>query len=80
LPPDQRKYFEPWFSKFSIDVSTFGRLLGVTVVTSFCADYLVASIEETANRYHIPKAFIGLILLPLVVRVFDFHAFPMPML
>ncbi|KAL4257306.1 Vacuolar calcium ion transporter [Pleurotus pulmonarius] len=41
-------------------------LLGVTVVTAFCADYLVASIEETAERYHIPKTFIGVILLPLV--------------
>ncbi|KAI6150629.1 calcium proton exchanger [Pisolithus tinctorius] len=27
---------------------------------------LVASIEETAQRYHIPKAFIGVILLPIV--------------
>jgi Ca2+:H+ antiporter len=44
----------------------FPRLLGVTIVTAFCADYLVASIEETATRYHIPKAFIGLILLPIV--------------
>jgi Ca2+:H+ antiporter len=43
-------------------------LLGVTVVTSFCADYLVASIEETAERYHIPKAFIGVILLPIVAN------------
>lgn len=43
-------------------------LLVVTVVTSFCADYLVASIEETAERYHIPKAFIGLILLPIVAN------------
>ncbi|TFK42374.1 Sodium/calcium exchanger protein-domain-containing protein [Crucibulum laeve] len=43
-------------------------LLGVTVVTAFCADYLVASIEETAERYHIPKAFIGLILLPIVAN------------
>jgi len=41
-------------------------LLAVTVVTAFCADYLVASIEETANRYSIPKPFIGLILLPIV--------------
>ncbi|KAF8274868.1 Sodium/calcium exchanger protein-domain-containing protein [Lactarius quietus] len=37
----------------------------VTVTTSFVADYLVASIEETAKRYNIPKSFIGLILLPL---------------
>ncbi|KAF6763908.1 Sodium/calcium exchanger protein-domain-containing protein [Ephemerocybe angulata] len=43
-------------------------LLAVTVVTSFCADYLVSSIEETAERYHIPKAFIGLILLPIVAN------------
>ncbi|KAK2466757.1 hypothetical protein APHAL10511_001015 [Amanita phalloides] len=43
-------------------------LVVVTVVTSFCADYLVASIEETAERYHIPKAFIGLILLPIVAN------------
>ncbi|KAI0707773.1 calcium/proton exchanger [Earliella scabrosa] len=43
-------------------------LLLVTIVTSFCADYLVASIEETAERYHIPKPFIGLILLPLVAN------------
>ncbi|KAF7311264.1 Vacuolar calcium ion transporter [Mycena kentingensis (nom. inval.)] len=43
-------------------------LLGTTVVTSFCADYLVASIEETAERYSIPKPFIGLILLPIVAN------------
>ncbi|KAF7322319.1 Vacuolar calcium ion transporter [Mycena chlorophos] len=43
-------------------------LLGATVVTSFCADYLVASIEETAERYSIPKPFIGLILLPIVAN------------
>ena len=28
---------------------------------------MVASIEETADRYSIPKPFIGLILLPIVV-------------
>jgi len=43
-------------------------LLIVTLVTSFCADFLVASIEETANRYHIPKAFIGIVLLPIVAN------------
>ncbi|KAF7799565.1 hypothetical protein EIP86_010802 [Pleurotus ostreatoroseus] len=43
-------------------------LLAATIVTSFCADYLVASIEETAERYHIPRAFIGLILLPIVAN------------
>ncbi|KZT26610.1 Calcium/proton exchanger [Neolentinus lepideus HHB14362 ss-1] len=49
-------------------VAAGSALLLVTVVTSFCADYLVASIEEVAERYHIPKAFIGLILLPIVAN------------
>ena len=31
---------------------------------------MVASIEETAERYSIPEAFIGVILLPIVVRTF----------
>ncbi|GAA5875247.1 hypothetical protein JCM16303_000554, partial [Sporobolomyces ruberrimus] len=41
-------------------------LVIVTVVTSFCADYLVGAIDEFAQDYSIPKAFIGLILLPIV--------------
>jgi Ca2+:H+ antiporter len=41
-------------------------LLAVTLVTSFSADYLVGAIDETAQEYHIPKAFIGTILLPIV--------------
>jgi len=49
-------------------VSAGGWLLVITVITSFCADILVGSIEETAETYHIPKAFIGLILLPLVAN------------
>jgi len=47
-------------------VSAGFALLIVTVITSFCADYLVASIKETANWYNIPKSFIGLILLPMM--------------
>ncbi|ORY55321.1 Sodium/calcium exchanger protein-domain-containing protein [Leucosporidium creatinivorum] len=43
-----------------------GSLLVVTVITSFCADYLVGAIDEFANDFSIPKAFIGLILLPIV--------------
>lgn len=43
-------------------------LLAVTLLTSFTADVLVGSIEETAEKYHIPKTFIGLILLPLVAN------------
>lgn len=41
-------------------------LVIITVITSFCADVLVGSIDETAQEWHIPKQFIGLILLPLV--------------
>ncbi|KAI0345273.1 Calcium/proton exchanger [Trametopsis cervina] len=54
-------------AEMSIGAAAVGLLL-VTVITSFCADYLVASIEETAERYHIPKPFIGLILLPIVAN------------
>ncbi|KAG0145211.1 hypothetical protein CROQUDRAFT_659022 [Cronartium quercuum f. sp. fusiforme G11] len=41
-------------------------LVGVTIITAFCADYLVDSIDEFATSAGIPKAFIGLILLPIV--------------
>ncbi|KAL7413246.1 Sodium/calcium exchanger protein-domain-containing protein [Mrakia frigida] len=41
-------------------------LLVVTLLTAFCADFLVASIDETCEQFNVPKAFVGLILLPLV--------------
>ena len=41
-------------------------LIVITVITSFCADYLVGAIEEFSVNFGIPKAFIGLILLPIV--------------
>jgi len=53
------------------NMSTFAAataLLLVTVATSFCADWLVSSIEETAEHYHVSKAFIGLILIPIVAN------------
>ncbi|KZP18291.1 calcium/proton exchanger [Athelia psychrophila] len=43
-------------------------LLIVTVITSFCASYLVASVEETATRYHISKTFISIILIPIAAN------------
>jgi len=58
---------EPEAPKMNVAAASIS-LLAVTVITSFCADYLVASIEETANRYSIPKPFIGLILLPIVAN------------
>lgn len=50
-------------------MNTHAALLGllvVTLVTSFSADYLVGAIDEVANEYRIPKAFISTILLPIV--------------
>ncbi|GAA6026814.1 hypothetical protein JCM8097_005880 [Rhodosporidiobolus ruineniae] len=52
-------------ARMNITTAT-GALVVVTVVTSFCADYLVGAIDEFAQKYSIPKAFIGLILLPIV--------------
>lgn len=40
-------------------------LVGVTVVTAFCADYLVESIDEFSEKLGVPKVFIGIILLPI---------------
>lgn len=41
-------------------------LILVTVIISFCADYLVNSIDAIVERAHISKTFIGLILIPIV--------------
>lgn len=41
-------------------------LIAVTVVISFCADYLVSSINSIAKDAHTSKSFIGLILIPIV--------------
>ncbi|KAI0044633.1 calcium/proton exchanger [Auriscalpium vulgare] len=62
---------EPEEARMSV-VAAGVALLVITVVTSFIADILVASIEETATRYNIPKAFIGLVLLPLVGNAPEF--------
>ncbi|KAL8394714.1 hypothetical protein RB595_002596 [Gaeumannomyces hyphopodioides] len=41
-------------------------LVGTTVVISFCADYLVESIEPIVATGILSRAFIGLILIPIV--------------
>ncbi|GJN88378.1 hypothetical protein Rhopal_001344-T1 [Rhodotorula paludigena] len=46
--------------------TAIGALVVVTVVTAFAADILVGAIDEFAQERNIPKAFIGLILLPIV--------------
>jgi Ca2+:H+ antiporter len=56
-------------TSFCADYRTF-----FIVPSSICATMLnmnkpvVASIEEFAERYHIPKAFIGLVLIPIVAN------------
>ncbi|KAI0273436.1 Sodium/calcium exchanger protein-domain-containing protein [Gloeopeniophorella convolvens] len=65
--PDGTPAEEEETPEMSVVAAGFG-LLSVTVITSFVADFLVASIEETATRYNIPKTFIGLILLPIVAN------------
>ena len=46
--------------------SSVSALVGITVVTAFCADYLVESIDEFSSKLGIPKTFIAIILLPIV--------------
>lgn len=41
-------------------------LVGVTLIISFCADYLVDSIDDIVATGKISKNFIGLILIPIV--------------
>jgi len=53
--------------RMSVVAGSVGLLVSA-IMTSFVADYLVASIEETAERYEIPKTFIGLILIPFVTN------------
>jgi len=70
-PDDEQRELEPDEEEDKQQMNSLSAglsLLVVTVVTSFCADYLVASIEETAEQYSIPKPFIGLILIPLVAN------------
>jgi len=65
LYEDSSSEGEPEEAQMNLRTAT-GALIGVTVVTAFCADYLVDSIDEFAQQAGIPKPFIGLILLPIV--------------
>ncbi|KAF6524733.1 hypothetical protein HZS61_010528 [Fusarium oxysporum f. sp. conglutinans] len=55
---DPESVMSPW--------SAAAVLIAVTVVISFCADYLVGSIDSIAKDAHTSKSFIGLILIPIV--------------
>ncbi|KOS20072.1 Vacuolar calcium ion transporter [Escovopsis weberi] len=47
-------------------VAAVAVLVVVTVLVAICADYLVGSIDDIVETMNISKAFIGLILLPIV--------------
>ena len=47
-------------------VISAGLLVGLTVVVSFCADFLVGSIDSIVEQTGISKTFVGLILIPIV--------------
>jgi len=38
----------------------------LTVLTSFCSEYLIASIEGTVERFTLSKRFVGIVLLPII--------------
>ena len=46
--------------------AALGVLVVTTVLVAQCADYLVGSIDSLVETAHISKAFIGLILIPIV--------------
>ena len=47
-------------------ISAAAVLVVVTVLVAICADYLVGAIDPLVETAHISKAFIGLILIPIV--------------
>ncbi|OAR00114.1 hypothetical protein LLEC1_05128 [Akanthomyces lecanii] len=47
-------------------IAALGVLIVVTVLVAICADYLVGSIDDIVASTNMSKAFIGLILLPIV--------------
>ncbi len=47
-------------------IAGVGVLVVVTILVSVCADYLVGSIDEIVASTNMSKAFLGLILLPIV--------------
>lgn len=47
-------------------IAATGVLVVVTVLVAICADYLVGSIDDLVESANISKAFIGLILIPIV--------------
>ncbi|KAI1826763.1 calcium/proton exchanger [Xylaria intraflava] len=55
---EEETTMDPW--------SAAGVLVVTTILVSFCADYLVESIDSLVERGGISRSFIGLILIPIV--------------
>lgn len=47
-------------------ISAAAVLVVTTILVAICADYLVGSIDDIVESVNISKAFIGLILIPIV--------------
>lgn len=60
--PDDHEAEEPSLGPIAASIV----LVVVTVLVAICAEYLVGSIESIVETTHISKAFIGLILIPIV--------------
>lgn len=60
--PDDHEAEEPSLGPIAASIV----LVVVTVLVAVCAEYLVGSIEAIVETTHISKAFIGLILIPIV--------------
>jgi len=43
-----------------------GVLAVCTVLTAFCTEYLISSIEGTIVKWHVSKEFIGIVVLPII--------------
>lgn len=64
LPPDDENA-KPEDQHLSV-ISSLSVLVVATVLVSFCADYLVGSIDDIVESSGLSKTFIGMIIIPIV--------------
>jgi Ca2+:H+ antiporter len=64
---DTQSLYEPEERNTKVGTwSITSTLLIVTIMVSFCSDYLVGSIDDVVESLGISKNFIGLILVPII--------------
>lgn len=66
LPPDADIHSQKNESNHLSVVGSLSVLVVATVLVSFCADYLVGSIDDIVESTGLSKTFIGLIVIPIV--------------